>query len=263
MAQHWILLRGLTRESAHWGRFPELLGRALADATVHLLDLPGNGARCAEDSPDTVAGMVQACRASLRERDIRAPVHLLALSLGAMVATQWALSAPADIASAVLVNTSLRPFSPVHHRLRPGQWGRLLQLLGPGIDPLRVEKLVWRMTSQRPVMDETELAAWADARRQRPVRRINALRQLLAAVRFRAPLAPPNVPLLLLASDGDRLVNPACSLALAQAWNLPLHRHPWAGHDLPLDDPDWLAHQVRAWGDARIGVQDLSQNTTR
>ncbi|KAB2876624.1 MAG: hypothetical protein F9K43_00925 [Bauldia sp.] len=36
-----------------------------------------------------------------------------------MVATEWLHSAPQDIASAVLVNTSMRPFSPMHRRLRP------------------------------------------------------------------------------------------------------------------------------------------------
>ena len=30
----WILLRGWTRESAHWGRFPAQLDEALLDARV-------------------------------------------------------------------------------------------------------------------------------------------------------------------------------------------------------------------------------------
>jgi hypothetical protein len=28
---------------------------------------------------------------------------------------------------------------------------------------------------------------------------------------------------------------------------LPLQEHPGAGHDLPLDDPAWLAHAIAGW----------------
>ena len=46
-----------------------------------------------------------------------------------MVATEWLHSAPQDIASAVLVNTSMRPFSPMHRRLRPHNLPTLLRLV--------------------------------------------------------------------------------------------------------------------------------------
>src|SRR5690554_7628397 len=39
---HWILLRGLTRERAHWGDFPERLRAAFPDQHFHLVDLPGD-----------------------------------------------------------------------------------------------------------------------------------------------------------------------------------------------------------------------------
>ena len=42
----------------------------------------------------------------------------------------------------------------------------------------------------------------------------------------------------------DRLVSPRCSQRLAAAWKVPLALHPSAGHDLPLDDPDWLLAQL-------------------
>ena len=75
----------------------------------------------------------------------------------------------------------------------------------------------------------------------------NALRQLLAAARFRAPARAPQRPVLVLTSRGDRLVHTSCSEALARAWGSPLARHPGAGHDLPLDAPDWVVAQVRQW----------------
>lgn len=246
---HWVFLRGLTRESAHWGDFPARFESALSGTRVHLIDLPGNGVRFNERSPATVAGMVADGRTQLRRLGIQAPVNLLALSLGAMVATQWLHSAPQDIASAVLVNTSMRPFSPLHHRLQPHNLPTLLNLVFGRPSPEAAERLIWRMTSRQASADEGVLAQWVAARRQRPVQAANALRQLLAAARFQAPAPAPQRPVLLLTSDGDRLVSSRCSEALARAWGCPLARHPDAGHDLPLDDPQWVIEQVRDWVD--------------
>ncbi|MGI9217433.1 MAG: alpha/beta fold hydrolase [Hydrogenophaga sp.] len=246
-APTWVLLRGLTRETAHWGDFPCVLQRALPGAQLHLLDLPGNGVRHAERSPATVHALVADVRRQLAQRGIATPVHVLALSLGAMVAAQWAHTAPHELAGAVLVNTSLRPFSPLHHRLQAPNWPRALRLALGRPTPDAAERLVWQMTSRQRNVDEAVIAAWVAARRQHPVRGANALRQLLAAARYRAPVQPPTVPLLLLAGAGDRLVDPRCSHALAQAWCAPLREHPRAGHDLPLDDPHWVAEQVRDW----------------
>ena len=52
---------------------------------------------------------------------------------------------------------------------------------------------------------------------------------------------------LLLASRGDRLVHWKCSAALEQRWQWTLKLHPDAGHDLIIDDPDWIIHQLMAW----------------
>lgn len=257
----WVLLRGLTREAAHWGDFPAVLQQALPGDRLHLLDLPGNGVRHAERSPATVDALVADVRQQLAQRGMATPVHVLALSLGAMVAAQWAHTAPQEVACAVLVNTSLRPFSPMHHRLQPHNWPRLLRLALGRPTAEAAERLVWQLTSRQRTVDETVLAQWVQARRQHPVRAANALRQLLAAVRYRAPAQAPAVPLLLLAGAGDQLVDPRCSLALAQAWRLPLVQHARAGHDLPLDDPHWVADQVRDWVGA--GLQDRPRTPTQ
>jgi pimeloyl-ACP methyl ester carboxylesterase len=246
-AHTWVLLRGLTREAAHWGSFPSVFQQALPGAQLHLLDLPGNGVRHAERSPATVHALVADVRAQVAQRGIATPVHVLALSLGAMVAAQWAHTAPHELAGAVLVNTSLRPFSPLHHRLQLPHWPSVLRLALGRPTPDAAERLVWQMTSRQRNVDEAVIAAWVTARRQHPVRGANALRQLLAAARYRAPARAPDVPLLLLAGAGDRLVDPRCSHALAQAWRALLREHPRAGHDLPLDDPHWVADQVRDW----------------
>lgn len=105
----WILLRGLMRETRHWGEFPQVLATYLPTAEIVMLDLPGNGSLHLRRSPDYVHDMVEACRGQLQERGIAPPYNLLALSLGAMVACDWATRHPDEIEKAVLINTSLRP----------------------------------------------------------------------------------------------------------------------------------------------------------
>lgn len=246
--RQWIFLRGLTRESAHWGTFLEDFGRAVPQDCVLPLDLPGNGQLHHQPSPPSVPAMVQACRAALVQRGIAPPYHLLAMSLGAMVATEWARVARAEVAGCVLINTSLRPFSPFYHRLRPRNYAALLRLaLGPG-SPEQVEQVVLRLTSNCAPDRQQVVPAWAALRMQRPVSAANALRQLAAAARYRAPDVAPAARMLLLASRQDGLVRSShCSQAIASAWQVPVVFHPWAGHDLPLDDPHWVVEQVGSW----------------
>lgn len=195
-ASTWVLLRGLTREAAHWGEgpnaLPHLLRQALPGAAIHRPDLPGNGRLHGLRSPATVQGMVAACRAEMARQGIRPPFHLLAMSLGAMVAAEWAHQAPHEVAGCVLINTSVRPFSPVHHRLRPRNWPTLLRHgLWPAT-PREREATVLRLTSNLAQQRSEVLDRWVAVRREHPVRAVNALRQLLAAARYRAPrLAPP------------------------------------------------------------------------
>lgn len=243
----WILLRGLARESRHWGAFPEILRSAMGDAEVVCLDLPGNGRLHRLKSPLRVEEMAEYCRTELRSRGIAPPYNVLALSLGAMVAVAWAAAHPAQIECCVLINTSLRRFSPFHHRLRPGNYPALLKLAFLGDTPGRWEKLIMRLTSNRLEQHEAVLDAWLAYRREDPVSRGNAIRQMFAASRYRAPERKPAVPVLVLASANDALVDPRCSKQLALRWGTEIACHPTAGHDIPLDDGPWVAERVRAW----------------
>ncbi len=247
MSTTWVLLRGLVRESRHWGPFVPALARCLPQARLVALDLPGNGALHQQRSPSTVAGMVEAYRAQAQAQGLRPPYHVCAVSMGAMVAVQWAHSYPHEIAAQVLINTSMRPFSPVTQRLQMRNWPTILRL-ALWSTPVQWEAAVLRMTTARPHPEV--LAQWVHWHQTCPVSKMNALRQLWAAARFRAPPVPPGspqVPTLLLASTRDPLVSVRCSQALAQAWQLPLLQHPSAGHDLTLDDPAWVAEAVMAW----------------
>jgi pimeloyl-ACP methyl ester carboxylesterase len=242
----WVLLRGLTRDSRHWGGFPATLRGTLAAAEIVTLDLPGNGLLNQMESPARVEQMADYCHAEMRARGLPPPYFLLAMSLGAMVATAWAGRHAADIAGCVLINTSMRPFSPFYHRLRPANYPLLIKRAVLGGSPATWEATILGLTSNGCGNPETTLEAWCELRRDCPVTRRNALRQLWAASRYRVD-GKPAAPMLILASTQDRLVNPRCSRRLALRWKTDFAEHPVAGHDIPLDDAAWVAEQVRDW----------------
>jgi pimeloyl-ACP methyl ester carboxylesterase len=246
----WILLRGLTRETRHWGRLPDALRDAIGAAGAErllLLDLPGNGEFVNLRAPATVADMVGFVRIAALQSGVAGPYRVLAMSLGGMVATDWAQRHPGEIERLVLINTSMRPFSRMVERLRPSAWRGLFGVAAHWRDPSRAESGIHRLTCNNVATLGADLDNWRDIRRSAPVSRANAWRQLWAAARFRAAAVKPACPVLILSSRADKLVNPVCSAKLAAAWRATHREHAWAGHDLPHDDPAWTSEQVRVW----------------
>ena len=120
--QTWLLLRGLTRESRHWGDFLGQFQQALPGTQIMALDLPGNGHLNQQRSPLRIQDMVAHCRAQLASQNITLPYNILAMSMGAMVAVAWSDMYPREVTAQVLINTSMRPFSPFYHRLLPANY---------------------------------------------------------------------------------------------------------------------------------------------
>ena len=241
MSTPWLLLRGLMRETRHWGDFPARLAAA-GQTSTYTLDLAGNGLRYRETSGPTVPDMADDV-ADQWQRLRGGPVRVLALSLGGMVAAEWARQAPHTVTELVLCNSSFRPYSAPWERFQPRALSKLLRLLLTAPAALEIETEILRLSSNRPEAHAAQLCDWVQWRQQCPVSAGNVLRQLAAAARYRA--APtPAVATRVLSSAGDRLVSPRCSQRLAAAWKVPLALHPSAGHDLPLDDPDWLLAQL-------------------
>jgi pimeloyl-ACP methyl ester carboxylesterase len=243
----WILLRGLTREGRHWALFPERLGQETAADSVTLLDLPGNGREILVPAPLSVADMTSFVRAQALAAGLAPPYRLLAMSLGGMVATDWAQRYPHEIERLVLVNTSMGPFCAMNERLRPAAWPALTRAAASWADPARCEGIIHALTCNRVDTATEDLAAWVEIRRTAGVGAANGLRQLWAAARFRADRRAPHCPTLLLSSKEDRLVDPVCSARIAAGWQAVHIQHPLAGHDLPHDDPAWTSQAIVDW----------------
>lgn len=254
----WILLRGLTREARHWGGFEERLrGDIAGTEPVMLLDLPGNGTAAAMRAPARVADMTAFVRAQAAQQGHTPPYSLIAMSLGGMVATHWAQQHPDEVKRLVLINTSMRPFSAFHQRLRPQTWFSLVRTGAAWGNARHCERFIHGLTCNRVDTLDADLAAWAEIRRTAPVSASNGLRQLLAAARFVADKTPPRCPALILSSKADRLVDRVCSARVASHWKAPHVEHAWAGHDLPHDDAAWTRDAIVGWmaGSTQMGEE--------
>lgn len=243
-AETWFFLRGLVRESGHWSGFLERFQKAFPERRIIPLDLPGSGVFFREPSPLSVPGMTDLLRAEF-ERHKGAENHLFAVSLGAMVGIDWLQRYPDDFNGAVVVNTSLRGLSPFHKRMQPANYPTVLSLM-IGADYSVREKKILEMCSNRPEIRERTLPEWTRIQHERPVSLPNAARQLIAAARYHPSLEKPKAGILVLSSRGDRLVHPSCSEQLAAFWGLKHKTHPDAGHDLTLDDPEWVLEQLKS-----------------
>lgn len=255
---HWLLLRGLAREQRHWGEFPRVLAEQLPGHHVTCLDLPGAGTENERPVPPTIAGIA----ADVRDRFLRTapsgPRAIVAVSLGGMVALEWCARWPGDLERAVVINTSAGNLG------RP--WERLDWRNYPDIarafftsDPVARERIIIDLTMNTTHLDRASLAeGWATLGRERPMKKSAVARQLLAAARSVLP-SRIDTPLLVLGARADRLVRVSCSERIARALGAPLALHATAGHDLPHDDPSWVAGEIARW----IGVEERDLGFSR
>ena len=246
-ARTWIMLRGLAREVGHWGDFLERFQSRFPQDEVLAIDLPGTGAHLAIPSPTTIEGIFNFVRAeAIAKAKNENDFNVVALSLWGMVATEWLRKKSDDLARVVLINTSSRDLSPFYHRLRWQVWTDFLRLVSVQAARER-EKGIIDVLMNNAEAREVALAQWTKIAVERPISYKNFFNQLLAASRFEGLTSDPGIPVLLLSSLGDRLVDPSCSTKLHERFNWPIRRHPWAGHDLPWDDPQWVLDRIQEW----------------
>jgi pimeloyl-ACP methyl ester carboxylesterase len=241
----WVLLRGWTREKRHWREFPAMLGKETAGDVI-AIDLPGAGTECSRESPLNVRDIMEDVRKRLKRGSLPQKAIVVGISMGGMVALDWASAYPEDFSGIVLINSSLANLSKAWERLRFKNLPAMVRLSRLK-NPEEMEDGILRLTSSLTdemrgvVAREFSLLA-----KESPVHRMTLLRQLVAAMRF-SPRSWPRCPALVISSRHDRLVSSRCSERLAARLKASVSIHPSAGHDLPLDDPQWLSTEMANW----------------
>ncbi|UPW20625.1 alpha/beta hydrolase [Agarivorans sp. TSD2052] len=239
-------MRGLIRERRHWGAIYSVLSRLFPSRPILSFDIPGNGSMAHLKSASTIAELRQSLRIQLRLQAMSiSSIDIVAISLGGMLALDWQHNYPNEINSIVLINSSNARFSPFFHRLSWRSYHRIILALASRTIRQRQQRILC-LTSNAVYRHQDTLNQWVEWAGQSPTSLSNACYQLKAAATFNFP-HQPKVPTLIVSSKQDRLVNSACSEALACHWKVNHKQHPTAGHDLPLDAPDWLIKQLSNW----------------
>lgn len=245
---NWLLLRGLGREKSHWGKFSKMLKQEI-EGEVLCLDIPGAGDFHKLLSPMKVKDYVDFLKGKWQPKS-EDDWSICAISLGGMIALEWLYVYPNDFQNAVVVNTSASDVGKWYERLRFSIFKDFIKILFQK-DVLERERTILKITTnlRRNVEDILKLNTMIY--QSRPVSRKNIVRQLYAASRFRSPDSTiPNV--LFLSSKEDKLVNPKCSVLLAEKYGKKHFQHETAGHDLPIDDPEWIINKFKQEGLLKI-----------
>ncbi|MCK6596924.1 MAG: alpha/beta hydrolase [Bdellovibrionaceae bacterium] len=237
--RQWLLLRGLTRGKFHWCDFPKELAKYFPDDEVTLIDLPGNGSRNQELSPLHINEYVTDLRDKIEKKG---SLHLIAFSFGAMVAIEWLNQYPEEIEKTYLINTSIKGLKPFYKRLLPENYLEIFGVLFKS--NLEREKIILKMTSNNLEVSEKVLLQFEKIAERHPIKLENLLRQLMAASSMVFPKNIQSHKVNIFVSANDRLVSSENSMEIAKRWGLAPMIHPWAGHDMVLDDPNFLLERL-------------------
>lgn len=236
----WLWLKGMKQDARHWRDLPARFA-SRTGARVETIDPPGVGSRAQDPAPASVRAMTDDLRARwIATRGGDGPWGMVGLSLGGMVALDWAARYPEDFAVVVVGNTSAGGVSRLWHRMRPRALAHLARSSRLA-DPVARERAFLGVVSSR---DDQAHAAHASEQHAAwqgsiPATPRTVASQLLAGARFRAP-QQVGAPLHVVVGTADRLVDPRCGAALAERLGGQVHRIEGAGHDLSLDAPDAL-----------------------
>jgi pimeloyl-[acyl-carrier protein] methyl ester esterase len=239
--KHWVFLRGLGREQAHWGDFIQRCEAELG-WHCHAIDLPGFGSEHQRPSPLTIADIRRDVQQRLPQyiANTGQAFGVVALSLGGMVALDWLAMAPQDIAKAIFINSSSADCG-LLQRIKPGAITATAHAL-LATSHATQESAILKMVSNNKTQHAELLGQWCHIRQLRPSTKRNVLRQLIAASQFKSPSVASiaNAKGHFISSRADRMVSYKCSEYLANKYHCWLTLHNTAGHDLPMDDAAWL-----------------------
>jgi acylglycerol lipase len=208
-----LIVHGLAEHSGRYGATAGALGDA--GFAVHAVDYRGHGrsegGRVHVDHVGDYVADVRAALAEVRHRHLASPVFLLGHSQGGLIALKLALDDPAAVAGIVITS----PFLAVHPASRPSAFVRAMARVMLRIAPRRPMPThidvgvlsrapgVGEAYARDPLVSHAASAGW-----------LRAIGEAQRDVRARAPQL--RVPTLLMASGGDRLVDPEATRHFAR-----------------------------------------------
>lgn len=240
-----LLLRGLAREERHWGAFPHMMAEQIPEIRPHFLELPGVGKKASQEAFTSIEDYTNQLRDEWLDlrKDVEGSWGIMAISMGGMIGMDWCHRFPHDMNQLILVNSSAGNLSPPHHRFSPTASGMVLKLFFRE-DYKEREEAILSLTTNMLEITPQVIDEYASYSQTSPIKRASFLKQMFAASRFKVPKSL-NVDMLILAAKKDKLASYKCSQAIARHFEKKLYLHEKAGHDLPLDDPQWIIDHVK------------------
>lgn len=241
-----FLIRGLTRESGHWGEFPDSLKKINREVSIQFIDLPGSGKFVNKKSPISISKIVDFLRSEILIDKSQTNI-LLASSLGGIVAMNWVIRFPNDFNGIVTLSSTYKGVCKTFERMKPQMWLEIIALMFTSNLSKR-EQIILNFNSNNDSFKSKNLEKWVEIQKNRKMTRSNMIRQSIAGLRFNFKTKPEiNVPLLIVGSKSDKLVCVKCIKKTHAFLGGDLLLHETAGHSITLDEPDWMATELMIW----------------
>lgn len=255
-----FLLRGLTRESGHWGpSFTANIKAEFPNATITMLDLPGSGEYYNVKAGLTINKIMEFMREKQLENiEARKGRNVIMVtSLGGMVAVEWIEKHPEDFQGLVMISSSFKGICTMDERANPAVRGEMIKVLFEK-DLRKREMILLNINSNDTANFEVTLEEWIDIQKVRPMSKANIIRQTIAGMRHKLTTTDLNIPVLVIGSKGDRLVSPSCISKVSDAFNATLVWNDTAGHGIPVDAPEWLVSTFKTWMDTETSYNMIA-----
>jgi hypothetical protein len=247
----WIWFNGLAREAGHWGGLPAKAERQL-DEKVITFDLSSAPANKLSSSKPQTNDAIQAFATQIPRTH---SLKLLAVDSSASMALQYAATEP-RVKRVVLVNPLSRD-DLVHLRVKWLQMARFFACFRANRDSLAAQHRALSLLSNSQDRCRQLASIWAEIQNRRPVSMAHCWLELKRSLRQRMP-APSQLlhcQIEVLVSRADAIISPKSGQHLARYYSSPLVLNLTAGHDIAVDDPHWLLHQ--------LAVQNIVDDTAK
>ncbi len=244
----FYLLRGIGRESGHWGtHVPEAIRANMPNARFVMMDLPGAGKYHNQSALPTIEKMADFLREQYHpQNDSLSKRVIVATSLAGNVALEWVSTYPTDFHGAVLISSSLKGVCKGKERVKPEAKKDFVNIFLMD-DIAEREKAFLSINSNLNEEKDSLLTSWVALQQQHPVSKGTLLKQTLAGMVYKPDPTKPISQVLVVGSEADKIVATSCLENVAESLDSELYLHPEAGHGLPIDVPDWLADTVSYW----------------